>query len=177
MKAFTTILALASAVAALPASVSVEPRQSLNQVTDQLLYDVSLATFISRRNARNPSTLDWSSDGCTTSPDNPLGFPFIPACYRHDFGYQNYRLQSRFTQEGKLLIDNNFRDDLYFQCSTGSLESVCRGLANVYYAAVRAFGGGDATRADPELVRLYEEAVAEYERLVQEAKDAGLIEA
>jgi hypothetical protein len=27
---------------------------------------------------------------------------------RHDFGYQNYRKQSRFTESGKLAIDNNF---------------------------------------------------------------------
>jgi hypothetical protein len=48
----------------------------------------------------------------------------------------------------------------------------------VYYAAVRAFGGDDATpdRRDENLIKAYEEAVAEYERLVQEAKDAGLIE-
>lgn len=34
-----------------------------------------------------------------------------PACHRHDFGYHNYRDQSRFTVSGKLNIDNNFKDE------------------------------------------------------------------
>ncbi|KEY69297.1 hypothetical protein S7711_01747 [Stachybotrys chartarum IBT 7711] len=178
MKFTAAVLAFASGAVAFPTAGNIEPRQSLVQVTDELLFSVTLSAFTSRRNARNPNTVDWTSDGCTTSPDNPLGFPFVPACHRHDFGYHNYRAQSRFTESGKLRIDQNFRTDLYNQCATTSLNSVCRGLADVYYAAVRAFGGDDATpdRRDDSLIHEYELAVAEYERLVQEAKDAGLIE-
>lgn len=86
-------------------------RQDLTTVTDQLLFSVTLPTFTARRNAKNPSTLDWTSDGCTSSPDNPLGFPFVPACNRHDFGYHNYRNQARFTQSNRLKIDNNFKTE------------------------------------------------------------------
>lgn len=64
------------------------------------------------------------------------------------------------------------------QCQTISLTSVCNGLAQVYYAAVRAFGGGDAGpgKREEDLIKAYDDAVAEYERLVAEAKAAGLIE-
>ncbi|KAK4646180.1 hypothetical protein QC761_208170 [Podospora bellae-mahoneyi] len=181
MKAFT-LLALAGSALALPASTGVlEQRQSAVQVTDELMYGISLPAFTARRNARNPPTLDWTSDGCTSSPDNPLNFPFVPACHRHDFGYHNYRAQNRFTESGKLRIDNNFKTDLYYQCSTVSLSGVCRSLADVYYAAVRAFGGGDATpgkrETHDELVKEYEEKLAIYNALVAQAEADGLIPA
>ncbi len=143
--AYLPLALLPGAIAAPAADATLVKRQSIQQITDQLLFGMSLPSFISRRNNRDPPSLDWSSDGCTDSPDNPFGFPFIPACYRHDFGYQNYRAQSRFTESGKLNIDNNFKSDLYFQCQSTSVPGVCRALADVYYAAVRAFGGGDAS--------------------------------
>jgi hypothetical protein len=65
---------------------------------------------------------------------------------------------------------------LYYQCRSTSVQGICNALAEVYYAAVRAFGGDDATpgkRADDELVRIYEEKVAIYEALVQEAQESG----
>lgn len=116
MKFLPTILSLASCAAALPAAASqaagsLVGRQTANQITDQYLFDISLPTFTSRRNARDPATLIWDSDGCSSSPDNPFGFPFVPACHRHDFGYRNYKAQSRFTDAGKLSIDNNFKDE------------------------------------------------------------------
>ena len=45
-------------------------------VTDQLLFQLSLPQFIARRDAQDPPELDWSSDSCSSSPDNPFGFPF-----------------------------------------------------------------------------------------------------
>ncbi|KAK4170931.1 prokaryotic phospholipase A2-domain-containing protein [Triangularia setosa] len=181
MKAFT-LLTLAGSALALPASTGVlEQRQSAVQVTDQLLFSITLPQFTTRRNTRNPATLDWSSDGCTSSPDNPLGFPFIPACHRHDFGYHNFRAQNRFTESGKLRIDNQFKTDLYYQCSGVTLSGPCRALADVYYAAVRAFGGGDASpgkrETHEELVKEYEEKLAIYNALVAQAEADGLIPA
>jgi Prokaryotic phospholipase A2 len=49
---------------------------SLITLTDQLVFTFSLSAFLTRRNARNPPTLDWTSDSCSSSPNNPLGFPF-----------------------------------------------------------------------------------------------------
>lgn len=45
--------------------------------TDTYLFDISLDQFITYRDALDPSTLDWVSDGCTDSPDNPLGFDYV----------------------------------------------------------------------------------------------------
>ena len=117
MKFFISSILLAMSASALPtegteAKLSAHTkRQSSQTITDQLLFTVTLPQFTSRRNARDPPNLDWSSDGCTSSPDNPFGFPFVPACNRHDFGYNNYRAQSRFTQSAKANIDNNFKKE------------------------------------------------------------------
>ena len=69
----------------------------------------------------------------------------LSSCQRHDFGYRNYKAQSRFTDSNKLRIDNNLKSDLYNQCATESLTEVCDATADVYYAAVRAFGKKEAT--------------------------------
>ncbi|KAK1830654.1 phospholipase a2 [Podospora conica] len=174
MKFGTLLLATAGTALALP---TLPPRaDAAVTITDQIMYSITLPAFTTRRNARNPATLDWTSDDCTSSPDNPLGFPFKPACHRHDFGYRNYRDQSRFTTANKKKIDDNFKKDLYYQCSSSSVGWLCRALADVYYAAVRAFGGNDATKraADDVLVHEYEEKLAIYEQLVKEAMEAGL---
>lgn len=54
-------------------------------------------------------------------------------------------------------------------------KTACRALADVYYAAVRAFGGGDATpgKRDEDLVKIYEEKVALYKQAVAEAQERG----
>ncbi|KAK4149633.1 prokaryotic phospholipase A2-domain-containing protein [Chaetomidium leptoderma] len=177
MKFLASIVCLASSVLALPApseaDSSLVQRQTASQITDQYLYSITLPAFTSRRNARDPATLDWNSDGCTSSPDNPFGFPFVPACHRHDFGYRNYKAQSRFTAAGKLNVDNNFKTDLYYQCRSSSVKGVCEALAEVYYAAVRAFGGSTQGKRDDALTQEYEDKVAIYNKLVAEAQESG----
>jgi hypothetical protein len=115
MKFLASVLCLAASALALPAysktDITLVQRQTVNQVTDQYLYSITLPAFTLRRNARDPPTLIWDSDGCSSSPDNPFGFPFTPACHRHDFGYRNYKKQNRFTDAGKLKIDNNFKTE------------------------------------------------------------------
>lgn len=165
-----------AALAMPPSDAALVQRQSTNAVTDELLFGVTLPQFTTRRNARNPANLDWASDGCTSSPDNPLGFPYVPACHRHDFGIQNYRNQARFTKSGKASIDNQFKTDLLYQCrSVNSLiRGLCNALAEVYYAAVRAFGGGETTKKrDEDLVREYDEKVAIYNALFELARARG----
>ncbi|KAF2834459.1 hypothetical protein M501DRAFT_907618, partial [Patellaria atrata CBS 101060] len=108
--------------------------------TDRLLFSSTMSQFQAARNARNPSGLDWTSDGCSSSPDNPLGFNFVPSCQRHDFGYRNYKRQNRF-EAGKARIDSNFRNDMYDQCTRESPSSACRVVADIYYNAVKNFGG------------------------------------
>ncbi|KAJ4304606.1 hypothetical protein N0V90_000132 [Kalmusia sp. IMI 367209] len=154
-----SIVGLASVALAVPADLVV--RETAVQATDRLLFSTSISGFVAARNAQNPSTLDWSSDGCSSSPDNPLGFNFENSCYRHDFGYRNYKAQSRFTDPNKLKIDNNFKTDLYNQCNSESFVSVCKSLADVYYAAVRAFGKKAALEVLKAAQPAAEEAIAQ----------------
>ncbi|KAH7025214.1 prokaryotic phospholipase A2-domain-containing protein [Microdochium trichocladiopsis] len=175
MKLITLLVFLASTSLALREIEDVTPvkRQSLDTITDQYLFTLTLPQFTVKHDARDPATLDWTTDDCTLSPDNPLGFPFVPACHRHDFGYNNYKKQNRFTTAGRLRIDNKFKTDLYYQCNSVTLKSLCRALAEVYYAAVRAFGWLDPSRRDEELIREYEEKVAIYNALVEVAQVYG----
>ncbi|QFZ22613.1 phospholipase [Saccharothrix syringae] len=118
-------------------------------VTDEYLFRTALAEFTAiRAQAPYADQLDWSSDGCSWSPDNPFGFKFLPACHRHDFGYRNYKRQGRFDESTRLAIDNNFKADLYFQCAG---NWACNRTADLYYAAVREFGAS-ATQAQVEQV-------------------------
>ncbi|CAM3671677.1 phospholipase [Kibdelosporangium persicum] len=119
------------------AHAALTPSQ-LIAVTDDYAFSKSLSQFTSIRNNRPyASQLDWSSDACSWSPDNPFGFQFKPACHRHDFGYRNNKRQNRFTSAQKLRIDDKFKADMYSTCGS---NSACKATAEVYYAAVRQFG-------------------------------------
>jgi hypothetical protein len=92
---------------------------------------------------------DWSTDYCSTSPDQPLGFDFRLSCHRHDFGYRNYKAVGQFP-ENKSRIDDAFYYDLRTKCATYSVwvRSACYSLAWSYYQAVRAFGGLAVSQAE-----------------------------
>ncbi|MFE2494919.1 phospholipase [Streptomyces scopuliridis] len=84
---------------------------------------------------------DWSTDYCSSSPDNPFGFPFQTACARHDFGYRNYKAAGQFAAN-KARLDSAFYADLKRVCSgySGATKASCDGLAWTYYHAVDIFG-------------------------------------
>jgi hypothetical protein len=122
------------------------------QYTDSLLFYWPLDSFISERNWRwthHDHTLNWSSDGCSNpfssvmNKDTPLGHHFLHPCQRHDFGYRNYKAQSRFNHDNRYKIDGNFLNDMYTMCHRESLidRPGCRLVANTYYSVVRMFGG------------------------------------
>lgn len=103
------LVALPAALAA-PVDLSL-PTESLEEITDRYLFFTPSPAFDYFREQQNPKTLDWSSDGCSHAPDNPFGFPFLPACQRHDFGYRNYKAQNRFDKVSRLRIDINFKEE------------------------------------------------------------------
>jgi hypothetical protein len=145
-RATVTSVAVAGAVLAgtATASAALDPNQ-LRQVTDQYLYSTGLNPFQTLRSQQPyAGQLDWTSDGCSSSPDNPFGFNFVKACYRHDFGYRNYKRQSRFNETTRLTVDNKFKTDLYEICNG---NWTCNRTADVYYAAVRQFGNSSVTTA------------------------------
>lgn len=154
LTAVATVLAASTSVTALPASESpsmiaraeLESRATCsNAATDKLIFSVSIDSFEKSRKAKNPSKCNWSSDGCSWSPDKPDGYNFIPSCHRHDFGYRNTKAQKRFTKAMKKKVDDNFKKDLYKYCARfsglSSWKGVeCRRLADIYVAFVRKYG-------------------------------------
>jgi hypothetical protein len=84
---------------------------------------------------------DWSTDYCSSSPDNPLGFDFTNACWHHDFGYRNYKAIAQFPAN-KDRVDSMFYADLKRKCATYSslARPACYSLAWTYYEAVHVFG-------------------------------------
>lgn len=84
---------------------------------------------------------DWSTDYCSNSPDNPLGFDFRLSCHRHDFGYRNYKAMGLFSAN-KSRLDDAFYSDMKRKCATYNsyVRPACYSLAWTYYQAVRAFG-------------------------------------
>jgi hypothetical protein len=98
---------------------------------------------------------DWSTDYCSSSPDNPLGFDFRLSCAHHDFGYRNYKAVGQFPAN-KDRVDSMFYADLKRKCATysGALQPPCYSLAWTYYQAVHLFGSLAAvTPADLEKAR------------------------
>ncbi|CAO2653344.1 Nn.00g027550.m01.CDS01 [Neocucurbitaria sp. VM-36] len=135
-----TIMSLAALALSSPVEL-VERQSSLQQITDSYVFSISISQFISNRNTKTgPAELDWDSDGCSNSPDNPFGFDFENSCYRHDFGYRNFKKQSRFTEANKARIDSNFKKDMFAQCATEGFKIACEATATIYYEAVKAFG-------------------------------------
>ncbi|PAZ12251.1 hypothetical protein CLM62_31110 [Streptomyces sp. SA15] len=84
---------------------------------------------------------DWSTDYCSSSPDNPFGFPFQMSCARHDFGYRNYKAAGTFSAN-KTRLDSAFYEDLKRVCAkySGGTKTACNSTAWTYYQAVKAFG-------------------------------------
>ncbi|GAA1303476.1 hypothetical protein Psi02_76700 [Planotetraspora silvatica] len=158
----TGVAGLAVAAAALGAMVAISPAASADPIlsatalrakTDQYLFSISIGTFLTNRGYKYYITqLDWSSDGCSTpglKVNKPGGFNFLPSCQRHDFGYRNYKKQSRFSEPNRARIDSNFKKDMYNVCNgySGLLSALgvaCRRYADVYYNGVRIFGNASA---------------------------------
>ena len=92
---------------------------------------------------------DWSTDKCSSSPYNPLGFPFANGCIRHDFGYRNYKAIGAFSAN-KARLDTMLLADLERVCVrySGFTKAACDSLAHTYYEAVHVFGSVVVTQAD-----------------------------
>jgi len=114
---------------------------------------------------------DWSTDYCSSSPDQPLGFDFRLSCYRHDFGYRNYKAVGQFPAN-KDRIDDAFYYDMRTKCNTYNsfVRPACLSLAWTYYQAVRTFGSVVVSQADLDRAA---QLKAEGLRLQQQAQAAA----
>lgn len=135
LRSFITTIAVAATVML---GAGTAQAVDLPAVTDTYIFNTSLGNFQTIR-AQRPydGQLDWSSDGCSWSPDKPLGWEFVKGCYRHDFGYRNYKKQGRWNQTNRKRIDDKLYSDLLSLCG-GNV--ICKGTAWTYYQAVRKFG-------------------------------------
>ncbi|UXY28026.1 phospholipase [Streptomyces sp. HUAS TT20] len=100
---------------------------------------------------------NWNTDYCTHAPDTMAGgYDFHMACWRHDFGYRNYKsLIGNYwfkKDHHKKRVDAALLDDMYTACNyrpwidpytpemRAKLKQACRKQARVYYGAVSAAG-------------------------------------
>ncbi len=118
---------------------------SLRGVADSYMR-LSLADFVAVRSQR-PPPFEWSTDGCSGGVFGKLLPPaFLPACWRHDFGYRNYGsgLKLSPTEDTRYFIDLGLLHDLQAICDStyqGEQRNVCRNdTAQIVYNFVRAFG-------------------------------------
>ncbi|WP_225823410.1 phospholipase [Streptomyces naphthomycinicus] len=136
--AVVTTIAAATAADAAPA----DKPQVLSSWTQTSASSHSLwATARSDQAAWSAYAFDWSTDYCSSSPDNPFGFPFAVSCARHDFGYRNYKAAGTFSAN-KARLDSALYEDLKRVCATytGATKTTCDGTAWTYYQAVKALG-------------------------------------
>lgn len=110
--------------------------------TDYLIWLTPLAYFVNHRASGSPDCFDWSSDGCSSSPNHLFGFDFEDCCQRHDFAYRNLRHQGRLTSSTREEADQKFLDDLKMVCTKvqQSKTGLCTFTRVIYFSAVRLFG-------------------------------------
>ncbi|WP_407566048.1 phospholipase [Streptomyces sp. 184] len=132
------LLATATTAEAAPAD---KPQVLANFTQTSAASYNAWASAESNRGAWSAYAFNWSTDYCSSSPDNPFGFPFEKSCQRHDFGYRNYKEIGAF-DANKSRIDSAFYEDLKRVCNrySGATKTSCNSTAWVYYQAVRAFG-------------------------------------
>jgi hypothetical protein len=88
---------------------------------------------------------DWSHDGCSNAPDEPLGLNFKDPCNHHDFGYRNVPQYGQGRNETyRAYVDDRFLLNLKSVCESlpwwDPRKGPCYVMAYTYYAAVRNFG-------------------------------------
>ncbi|MEV8315051.1 phospholipase [Streptomyces sp. NPDC059900] len=150
MRRRLTALAVSAASLTLGLGAAATPAQAVPADKAQVLSNWtqtdagSYNAWVSANNnqgAWSAYQFNWSTDYCSTSPDNPLGFPFKTACARHDFGYRNYKEAGTFNAN-KARVDSAFYEDLKRVCArySGATKTTCNGTAWTYYQAVDKLG-------------------------------------
>ncbi|MFF4843382.1 phospholipase [Streptomyces collinus] len=136
--AVLTVTATATAAAAAPAD---KPQVLANFTQTTASSYNAWAAARANQSAWAAYAFDWSTDYCSSSPDNPLGFPFKMSCARHDFGYRNYKAAGTFSAN-KARLDSALYEDLKRVCNgySGATKTACNSTAWTYYQAVKAFG-------------------------------------
>lgn len=158
MKSFfiTAQVMLAVIASAMPTSTTIETAAllTLAQLEDKgpgdcpkadflrLMFESSMYDFQKASRGKNPTTCDFSTNGCTRVPDVPLGqFNFRPSCDRHAFGIRNAKRRNALTKHLLERVDDQFRRDMYAVCDRLNVMKsfLCRHIANTYYVGEQGF--------------------------------------
>ncbi|MQY16124.1 hypothetical protein SRB5_63160 [Streptomyces sp. RB5] len=133
-----TVLATASTATAAPAD---KPQVLASFTQTSVTSYNAWSAAEANRSAWSAYGFIWTTDYCSSSPDNPFGFPFQKSCQRHDFGYRNYKAMGTFSAN-KSRIDSAFYEDLKRVCArySGATKTACDSTAWTYYQAVRLLG-------------------------------------
>ncbi|MEU9300264.1 phospholipase [Streptomyces sp. NPDC048269] len=136
--AMATVLAVAAPASAAPAD---KPQVLSSWTQTSAASYEAWAAARANQGGWSAYGFDWSTDYCTSSPDNPFGFPFRMACARHDFGYRNHRAAGLFPA-AKPRLDDAFHADLKRVCAhySGTRKASCDGAAWTYYQGAKVFG-------------------------------------
>ncbi|MFG2267340.1 phospholipase [Streptomyces sp. NPDC048720] len=136
--AVLTVVGTATAADAAPSD---KPQVLANWTQTSASSYNAWAAARANQSAWSAYAFDWSTDYCSTSQDNPFGFPFSMSCARHDFGYRNYKATGTFSAN-KARLDSALYEDLKRVCLnyTGGTKTACDSTAWTYYQAVKAFG-------------------------------------
>ena len=59
------------------AAAKVVKRETAVAAVDRLCFSTSIANFLYYKSKQTPAGLNWTDDGCSSSPDMPLGFNFL----------------------------------------------------------------------------------------------------
>ncbi|WP_159768542.1 phospholipase A2 [Streptomyces sp. HM190] len=127
-----------------------------NSSGSQTKWFTALGQHRQHKSAITKYKFNWSTNYCNSSPEKiPGGYDFSFPCYRHDFGYRNYKTiagQATFKRSHKLRIDQAFLGDMNRACGQKfwadpltpagrkKAKAACLKTAKKYYQAVRAAG-------------------------------------
>ncbi|MCG7527618.1 phospholipase [Streptomyces sp. OfavH-34-F] len=161
--ALTLGAAVPALVTAAPAGAATKPTKSQKLAKMASITGDSAASqnrWFSALGSRKKASIKkygfvWKTDGCSWAPDKlPGGYDFGFPCWRHDFGYRNYKKTvgaAKFRASHKARIDKAFLHDMNRQCGRffwadpytkaqrKKLKAACNKTATKYYNTVRSF--------------------------------------
>ncbi|MFJ5777800.1 phospholipase A2 [Streptomyces sp. NPDC093094] len=152
----TSVSAQATAAVSKAQRLSKLKTLTKNSAASQNSWFTALGQYRNHKPAITKYRFDWSTDYCSGSPNSlPGGYDLKFPCYRHDFGYRNYKKiagHAAFRRDHKLRIDKALLGDLnrvcgkrfwadpYTPAQRKKLKKACYRSAKKYYNAVRALG-------------------------------------
>ncbi|KAF3941020.1 hypothetical protein ABW19_dt0201521 [Dactylella cylindrospora] len=132
--------------------------------TNDLIFAIANGEFINgfRNQGVNTPPLIYDSDGCSVpkgvanalgiDKNAPFGYDYLNSCFRHDFGYRNFKAQTRFTDDNRERLDDKFLEDMHAQCDNQFgrwyqfiSKFWCKKVAGIYFLFVRLCGNDQCT--------------------------------